>query len=306
MSWWSNVLKYAAPVVGAGLGSVGAGELGLSPTLGGAIGGGLGGFLGGEFGGLGTGGALLEGALGAGGGALAGDTLAGLVGAPGATTAAGVVGDAAHEGLGTGGASGLDSYFYNVGQGAATGAIPAAVSGAAPAVAQAAAAGAPGATLGASGGGLLGFLKNNPALAIGGLGVGAEMLTGAGNQNYPAETALQAQAKLLGKQGGSGASGQLTPAAKIALQDAVASIKSSYANMGLSGSTMEAQDIAAAKERAVAASVQQGLQELGMSSSLYSQILGYQMSTDQQMSDAITNLLGQIGYGAGTQASTHG
>jgi hypothetical protein len=298
MSWWKNLARYAAPVAGAALGSFGAGELGFSPAIGGALGGALGGFAGGEFTGAGTGASLLEAGLGGVGGYLAGPTIADLTGATPGPSVAGA-------GTGIGGGSSLDDLLKNMGTGsaaeasipsiAAEGAVPAIGAAAAPGVATGAAA------AGAGGlGGIADFFKNNPALVAGGVGLGAQFLSQPSG-DYPAETALNKNAELLGGTGRAGLSGNLTPSAQVAYNDAVTTIKAQYANMGLGGSTMEAQDIAAAKERAVATSAQEGLQELGLSDSLYAQILGYQQQRDDQLSTAISNLMSSIGYGYGAQ-----
>lgn len=275
-------------MLGAALGSIGGGALGLSPSISGAVGGGLGGVLGNEFAGHGgVGGDILEGGLGALGGYLAGDTLSGWAGnAP--TSPAG----AAPPG---------SQWLPSV-----TGAAPgqgAMVAGGIPAAGVAGAAGGAGGAV-AGPGGLMGFLQDNPAIMAAGLGVAGQALSpelsGMMAPDYPAAGKIQENADLMNRIGASGARGNLTPASSVALNDAIAEIKSSYANMGLSGSTMEAQDLAAAKERAVSASVQEGLQELGLSTSLYDRILGYQMQNDQELSGAITSLMGQIGMAAGT------
>lgn len=302
MSWWKTLTKYASPVIGAGLGAFGAGELGFSPAIGGAVGGALGGFAGGEFGGSGIGGSLLEAGLGGLGGYLAGPTIADITGATPSATVAGA-------GSGIGGSSSIDDLLKNMGTGsAAEASIPSIGAAAAPGVVTGAAgAAAPAVASGASGGlgGIADFFKNNPALVAGGVGLGAELM-GTGGGDPAAEKALRAQAKQLGSIGSAGLSGNLTPSAQVAYNDAVTTIKAQYAKMGLGGSTMEAQDIAAAKERAVAASAQEGLQELGLSDNLYASILGYTQQKDDQLSSAISNLMSSIGYGLGAQGQGAG
>lgn len=302
MSWWRNLIKFGAPVAGAALGSIGGGALGLSPTIGGAIGGGLGGVLGSEFGGHGgVGGDLLEGGLGALGGGLAGDTLAGWAGTtPGATSAVG---------SGVGGQSGsIDDLLRTIGSGsAAEASIPGvAAAGAAPAVA-----GAAGGAAGAGGVGgnfldsVLGFAKDNPVLTTAGIGIGGQLLSPAlanlTTPQYPGQAELEKNAKMLQGRATGELNGQMSPSAALAYNDAVTSIKAQYANLGLSGSTMEAQDISAAKERAVAASANEGLTELGLSTDLYDKIMGYAMQNDNELSSAVTNLLGQLGSSYGGQ-----
>lgn len=300
MSWWKNLAKYAAPVVGAVGGSIGGGALGLSPALGGAIGGALGGFAGGEIGGSSLKGSLLEAGIGGVGGFLAGPTLADWAGTtPGAISAA--------AGSGIGGAAGgqsssLTNMLNTIGQGSAQSAsIPAQIAsvGATP-LANAAMGAASGGAPGIGGNlvsGVSDFFSKNPELIAGGVGA-ASLLAGAPGE-YPAEGALEDQAQLLASRGTAGLNGQLTPSASLAFNDAVTTIKSSYANMGLAGSTMEAQDIEAAKQRAVSASVAEGMQELGISQNLYAGILGYHQQEDSELSSAISNLMGQVGYGLG-------
>lgn len=303
MSWWKNLAKYAAPVVGAVGGSIGGGALGLSPALGGAIGGALGGFAGGEIGGSSLKGSLLEAGIGGVGGFLAGPTLADWAGTtPGAISAA--------AGSGVGGAAGgqsssLTNMLNTIGQGSAQSAsIPTQLASiGATTVPNVIGAGAGAASAAAPGiggnivSGVSDFFGKNPELIAGGVGA-ASLLAGAPGE-YPAEGALEDQAKLLASRGTAGLNGQLTPSASLAFNDAVTTIKSSYANMGLAGSTMESQDIEAARQRAVSASVQEGMQELGISQSLYAGILGYHQQEDSELSSAISNLMGQVGYGLG-------
>lgn len=293
MSFLKDLVHYGAPVAGAALGSIGGGALGFSPAIAGAVGGGLGGVLGNEFGGKGgIGGDLLEGGLGAAGGYFAGPSLASLTGTTPGPEAAG--------------SGGLDDLLKNIGTGsAAEASIPAIGASAAPGVATGAlGAGAAGGAAAGGLGGIGDFFSKNPALLAGGVGLGAQLI--GGSSTPAAETALNKNAKLLGQQGTAGVNGQITPSAQIALNDAITSIKSSYANSGLSGSTMEAQEIQAATERAIATSSQQGLQELGLSNDLYSSILGYEQKNDQQLSDAISNLMSSIGYGQGAKAQGAG
>jgi hypothetical protein len=306
-SWWRSLAKYAAPVVGAIGGAAGGGALGLSPALGGAIGGALGGFAGGEIGGSSLKGSLLEAGLGGVGGYLAGPTIADWTGTTPLTAAA------AAPGFG-GGMQNYDQLLNTIGQGSAQSAsIPAqalsgGLAGAAGAGAGAAAGGAAGAIAPGIGGatvsGINDFFGKNPELLAGAAGLGSLAMNQGGGE-YPAEKALEQQAKMLGAQGQAGLNGTLSPSAAVAFQDAETTIRASYANMGLSGSTMEAQDIEAARQRAISASVTEGMQQLGMSQSLYSAILGYQQQQDSDLSNAIANLMGSIGYGQGTQGTQH-
>ena len=295
MSWWKNLVKYAAPVVGAVGGAAGGGALGLSPALGGALGGAIGGFAGGEIGGSSTKGSLIEAGLGGLGGYLAGPTIADWTGTTPVSAAAGA---------GFGMPSGSNP-LNTIGQGSAMSAsIPAQAIGSTAAGAAGAAAGGAASSVapgigGAAVSGINDFLGRNPELLAGAAGLGA-LAMNQGGGDYPEAKALEQQAKLLGSQGQAGLNGTLSPSAAVAFQDAVTTIKSSYANMGIpGGSTMEQQEIAAARERAVAASVQEGMQQLGMSQSLYGELLGYQQQQDSELSSAISNLMGSVGYGLG-------
>lgn len=303
MSWWKNLAKYAGPVAGAALGSIGGGALGISPALGGAVGGAIGGFAGGKLGGLSTGGALLDAGIGGVGGYLAGPTLADWAGTtPGALSAA--AGSGVGAGAGSGSSSSLNNLLNTIGQGSSMSAsLSPAISGGAAGVPGALGGAASGAAPGIGGNlvsGVSDFFSKNPELLA--AGVGAAGLAATSPGEYPAESALESQADLLASRGAAGLNGQLTPSASLAFNDAVTTIKSTYANMGLAGSTMEAQDIEAARQRAVAASVQEGMQELGISQNLYAGILGYHQQEDSELSSAISNLMGQVGYGLGAHA----
>lgn len=102
-----------------------------------------------------------------------------------------------------------------------------------------------------------------------------------------------------------------------ALQSAIASIKSQYASMGMSGSSAEQQDIANAQSQAQAASAQMqeqllstGINETGMSSQLYSELLKNQMASDTNLSNAVANFASAAGgggnFGKGGQTITIG
>lgn len=81
-----------------------------------------------------------------------------------------------------------------------------------------------------------------------------------------------------------------------ATQASIASIKSNYAAKGMSGSSAEAQDIAAAQQRAQATGaqyamqlLQTGINETNMSSELYKAIMGNSLTQDTNLSSAIGN-----------------
>lgn len=107
--------------------------------------------------------------------------------------------------------------------------------------------------------------------------------------------------------------GQLPPGAQQginnALRDAQTAIRSKYANLGLSGSTMESQELSAAQDRATAAAfneanqlTQTGLQALGMTgnaASEYQAIMADQLSQDQELQNALAAFAAASSGGAG-------
>lgn len=131
-----------------------------------------------------------------------------------------------------------------------------------------------------------------------------------GNQLTPQQKSLQAQADRLGAQGAdlqqALATGQLPPGVQAtfdqAKQDAIASIRSDFANRGLSGSTMEQQAIQAAETSAASAQSEQlqklfdtGLQETNSSAELYDKIMQTNISQDKDLSTAIAAAVGSMG-----------
>lgn len=140
----------------------------------------------------------------------------------------------------------------------------------------------------------------SPLIAAGGIGLDALK----GNKQSGAEKNIEAQAGQLGAQGtqlqnylqtGTLPAGEQA-GVNQALQSAIASIKSRYASMGMSGSSAEQQDIANATQQAQAATAQMqeqllstGINETGMSSQLYSELLKSLMANDSSLSGAIAN-----------------
>lgn len=139
-----------------------------------------------------------------------------------------------------------------------------------------------------------------PLIAAGGVGLDALK----GNKQSGAEKNLAAQAGQLSAQGQQLENylqtGTLPPGEQAgvnqALQSAIASIKSRYASMGMSGSSAEQQDIANAQQQAQAATAQMqeqllstGINETGMSSQLYSELLKNSMANDTNLSNAIAS-----------------
>lgn len=335
---WGSILGAVAPIAGGFLGA-GLGELGgelfgstasslLTPTMLADIGGAVG---------------------GAGAGALAnpnnrgmGAALGGLTGAftgPGLTNWAQIP-----QGLGEGAVTPLwDSLFNNAGWGrgtasptttgytlgsagggagaAAAGGIPLATTGAT----QSAAAGvpltgapvAPG-TAGGGGAGGVGGTGLSPAQLLAMLGIGGAALS-QGQQNLPNQgqlTTLANQAMGNAAMANSLRSGRLPPGAEqmaeASLASSEADIRGRYAAMGLSGSTMEAQDIASAQQQNEAMKYQMaqsasqfGLQSMNLADTIYAQIADYQLANDKSLQDALAQFA-SAAAGGGVNINTGG
>jgi len=288
MSILKTLEKIGLPILGGIAGDFLGPEVGLSPGMGGAIGGALGGLGGSLLTGGGIQGDILGALLGGGAGYGMGEMLgpemgfgaggAFAGGTPAGTSAAGVAGSHADA---IGGASGTDS--LTGGAGADTG------------------------------GGIMDFLKRNPwVVPAGAMGMAALQ----GNQPIAGEKQLKALAAQTGDVSSmmhAMQTGQLPPGAKAlidnATNDAIAGIRSNYANMGLSGSTMEAQDIAAAQQRAAAQTFQlasavtsQGLDAAGLSAKLYEIIAQMSLGQDSSLTNALAALSGAGGYAGGLKS----
>ena len=81
-------------------------------------------------------------------------------------------------------------------------------------------------------------------------------------------------------------------------------IAGKYANLGLSGSTMEAQDMAGLQQQTAAMKynlAQQasdfGLKSMQLADTIYSQLANYQLSQDQQLQDALAQFAAAAGGG---------
>ncbi len=107
-------------------------------------------------------------------------------------------------------------------------------------------------------------------------------------------------------------SGTLPPGAEQfvtnAQKDEESRIRGSYASLGLSGSTMEAQDLAAVSERAAAQRFQiastvtnQGLQAAGQAGGAFDTIARFQLAQDQGLQEAIAAFSSALGYGQGLE-----
>jgi len=167
-----------------------------------------------------------------------------------------------------------------------------------------------------SSGGILGFIEKNPQLALGGGGLLASLAMGQGS--VPGEKQLKGlagEAGQLSSLSSAVLTGKLPPGASNlitnALNDTISGIKSKYASMGLSGSTMETQDIAAAQERASAQTFQlaqaittQGLDAAGLAAQIYGAIADIQLQQDKELSSALGGFAQAGGYGAGLKSLT--
>jgi hypothetical protein len=185
-------------------------------------------------------------------------------------------------------------------------------------------AGAPGTAgsgLGLGGGGSVGQILSALGLAAAAGGMGG----GGTASNMPEGGNLETLAnQAMGNAGMANSlrSGRLPPGAEQyadqAYADAAAGIQSRYAAMGLSGSTMEAQDLAAAQARTegmkfqmASDATQVGIQSMQLADTIYSQIADYQLQQDQQLQDALAAFAsaasgGSINYSVGGQGGSLG
>lgn len=168
-----------------------------------------------------------------------------------------------------------------------------------------------------TGGNLWKAVEANPGVALNGLG----MLYSASQQGgLPPEAAqLKAQAEALASKGNELTSylfsGQLPPGAKAQLDKATSSakaaIKSQYANLGISGSTMEADALSQVDQQAAGMvfnitndMLKTGLNATGLSSQLYQALLGTETARDKDLSDSIANFA--LAAGGGYRLPTGG
>lgn len=164
---------------------------------------------------------------------------------------------------------------------------------------------------------IMGLVEKNPgALLSGGL-LGLQMLKG--NEQYPAEKSIQQQAGEAGTTGralsGYIFSGTLPPGAQTAVDQATnaakATIRSRYAQMGLGGSTPEAEALQSVDRNAASQTfqmadqlLQQGADYTKLSGSLYSELLKAQAGTDQELMQSLAVFAGGLGglRGGGSRA----
>ncbi len=155
------------------------------------------------------------------------------------------------------------------------------------------------------GGGFLSGLTKNPTELLGVGALGLDLLKGMQPPAYEGNIAALAK-----ENAATGArlenyesTGTLPPGMQAGLttaaNDAAASIRSQYAQRGMSGSTAEAQDLANLSARTEAQSAQmaqtlfaQGLQDQQLSSQEYQLLMQTQLSQDTELSNSIGNLVG--------------
>jgi hypothetical protein len=151
---------------------------------------------------------------------------------------------------------------------------------------------------------LLGSAEKNPLGVLTTVGVlGYDLLKG--NQTLPNQGALQSEAAQLAAQGTALQqylqNGTLPPGVGQAIESAAASakaqIKSEYAARGDSGSSAEAQDLAAVDQAAAGQGatiatqlLSEGVQETQLSSQIYGELLNLAVSQNAQLGSAIGNL----------------
>lgn len=165
-------------------------------------------------------------------------------------------------------------------------------------------------------GGISNFLRQNgPLLSLGALGASALMpktqIPNMGAMTGNANAASQTAQSLIP----SVSTGKLPAGAEQMVQnatkDAVTNIKAKYAGMGLSGSSMEGQDVAAANERAQAMRFQiadeltkTGLNAAGLSDQMYAQLAQLILSQDSGLMDAIAGFANAMALGGATAPRT--
>lgn len=181
-----------------------------------------------------------------------------------------------------------------------------------------------GAAAGSGGNSILNAIKNpsldtlgtaigsNAGPLLGGAVLGAESLR---SQKLPNQDQLQGSAQNLGTQGqaliDALTTGNLPAGAQQALDQAAADqkahIRSQYAGMGLSGSTMEQQALAQVDQNAATQKFQQiqqlvqtGLSETQLSNQLYQQLSNAQIQGDAALSSALANFAASLGGGGST------
>lgn len=162
------------------------------------------------------------------------------------------------------------------------------------------------------GNGVGGLVKNISPLISGGAGL-ASVLKGSGSNNVTnqlqanATSAQQAAAPLLAATAGALPQGEEQDVQNT-LAASIAQIKAKYAQMGLSGSTMEQQDIANANNQASAQratmaqqAVTTGANVLGVSNQGFTNVAASQAADDKSFQEALTALASAFGGAGGTK-----
>lgn len=167
-------------------------------------------------------------------------------------------------------------------------------------------------------GGALDMVKANPGAALSAAALGGTALMG--NKPLPGEGALKSEAAQLSSQGtqlqGYLNSGTLPPGMQQGINQASeaakATIRSKYASMGMSGSSAEQQELSQVDSRAQAQASEMaqqllttGINESGMASELYSNLMGHALQQDQQLSSALASFAGSMAGGTPTAATRY-
>ena len=154
---------------------------------------------------------------------------------------------------------------------------------------------------------ILGFLGKNPGVLLGGAALGADLLLG--NQSLPAQSQVQNQATSEQSVGKTLSSYVFSGTLPSGMQDivnqntnaSIAAIRANNAKLGLSGSTMEAQQIQQVHEAATAQVsqiaeqlLQQGQGWSALSNQEFNQLLTTQMQQDQALQQAIGSFAGGL------------
>lgn len=180
--------------------------------------------------------------------------------------------------------------------------------------------------------------KNKNLLSLLGLGIGGELLgpgvsNALGLNKVPGSGPLNQNAAQLGTLAGQQqqfgttleapiTTGVLPPGVEAsvtnALHDAIQSVKSRYANLGLTGSTMEADAIANLQNQTTAmrgtletqmaqtglSAMSQAATDLGLQDQIYSQLMQAQIAQDSALGGAIAKFAASAGAGAALKGAT--
>lgn len=168
-----------------------------------------------------------------------------------------------------------------------------------------------------SGSSFANILKSNPSTAISAAGMGLNALksnTQLQGQEALAATASQTatQAKQLQEYL---EKGTLPPGVQASVNQAAdsakAAIRSQYANKGMSGSSAEAQDLAAVETQKAGQGaeiamqlLQTGIQEAGLSSQIYNYLMSTSYARDKDLQSSISNFASSLNGGAGGKSTT--